>query len=197
MRIQKRLKKELRQIRTPEKERVLLHVGTQKQEQVPVRRSGIRRFATAPVAVALAVLLVLGGVAAVPAVWDYINSGAVKNNNLRVDTVPEGYTGIYTAEDLDRIRGEQWFGNYILMSDIVFTDADYAPGGICEGGWRPIEDAYGSWNGIFNGNGYVIRNLKIRSGTVHTNDWESAAYYGLFGQTNGHFINLALLEVTE
>lgn len=43
-------------------------------------------------------------------------------------TVPEGYTGIYTPEDLNRVR-DNLTGNYILMNDIDMSDW---------GGWEPI-----------------------------------------------------------
>ncbi len=43
-------------------------------------------------------------------------------------TVPEGYTGIYTPDDLNRVR-DNLTGNYILMNDIDMSDW---------GGWEPI-----------------------------------------------------------
>ena len=75
--------------------------------------------------------------------------------------VPEGYTGIYTKADLDAVRNNL-AGNYILMNDIVFTEADFADGGdfYNEGaGWAPIGNspASSSFTGTFDGNGYTIK----------------------------------------
>ena len=76
------------------------------------------------------------------------------------DTVPEGYTAIYTAEDLNNIRNDL-SGKYILMNDIDLSSID---------NWQSIGtiktiDAdlkpYGeSFTGILDGNGHTIKNLK-------------------------------------
>ncbi|MBR3934560.1 MAG: hypothetical protein IKJ68_11735, partial [Clostridia bacterium] len=94
------------------------------------------------------------------------------------DTVPAGYTGIYTKEDLNNVRNNL-NGNYILMNDIIFTNADFEAGGefYNDGmGWVPIGGEFTSWsadynefNGIFDGNGYSIRNIKMnRTPTAYT-----------------------------
>lgn len=77
--------------------------------------------------------------------------------------IPEGYTPIYTKDDLDNIRLDM-SGKYILMNDIVFTDEDYAPGGDFYNsgkGWSPIGTKDIPFMGTFNGNNHVISNLFI------------------------------------
>ena len=54
--------------------------------------------------------------------------------------IPEGYTPIYTTEDLDNIRLNM-SGKYILMNDLLFTAADFMRGGDFYNsgkGWVPI-----------------------------------------------------------
>ena len=108
----------------------------------------------------------------------------------QLHTVPEGWIGVYTAEDLQGIR---WNldGNYILMNDIAIPDALYEEGALFADGFVPIgKKGYpgvlteydsdvmqitrsGAFTGIFDGNGYEISNLHI------TNPNGNSA--GLFG----------------
>ncbi|MGN1345821.1 MAG: hypothetical protein ACI4V1_03495, partial [Eubacteriales bacterium] len=127
-------------------------------------------------------LLVLSSVvvyAASPVVREYVNMLFLKDDSAgRLTEVPDGYTGIYTAEDLNKVRNNL-SGNYILMNDLILTADDYADGGIFEGGFVPIgagKSPYASqpFTGIFNGNGYVISGLIIDG---------SYDYAGLFGFT--------------
>ena len=77
--------------------------------------------------------------------------------------IPEGYTPIYTKDDLDNIRLDL-SGKYILMNDIVFTDEDYAPGGDFYNytyGWKPIGTSSSPFTGELDGNHYDIFNLRI------------------------------------
>jgi len=103
------------------------------------------------------------------------------------NTVPEGYTPIYTIDDLYAIRNNL-SGNYILMNDIDLSET--APGGDwdCGYGWKPIggkgED---SFSGTFDGNGYAIKNMHIYGEPNET-------YIGLFGNTYGVITHLALLD---
>ena len=64
--------------------------------------------------------------------------------------IPEGYTPIYTADDLSSI-GDNLTGKYILMNDIAIPDS----------GWTPIGSAAigGSFSGILDGNGHSITNF--------------------------------------
>ncbi|MBQ8401553.1 MAG: hypothetical protein IJX14_06445 [Clostridia bacterium] len=94
------------------------------------------------------------------------------------DTVPAGWIGVYTAEDLDAIRRNP-DGQYILMNDIVIPEEMYGDGGLFEGGFEPIgkkgyaetgtalgsdisrKTSSGAFTGIFDGNGYEISGLHI------------------------------------
>ncbi len=114
-----------------------------------------------------------------------IISFAETTDSEHITTVPEGYVGIYTKDDLDNIKLDS-HGKYILMNDIVFTEEDYAEGGSFYNsgkGWSPIP----SFWGIFNGNGYVIYNLTINN--------PKADYQGLFGQaTTATICNVTLIN---
>ena len=96
---------------------------------------------------------------------------------LADDEVPEGYTPIYTTEDLDNIRLNM-SGKYILMADLAFTDADYVRGGDFYNsgkGWEPIGTTTAPFNGELDGNGHKITNLIVNT---------TAVYTGLFGYAN-------------
>ena len=93
--------------------------------------------------------------------WDFIEPV------IHQKTVPEGYTGIYTVEDLRRVQNN---GNYILMNNInVQSD------GLTIGSFSNPDV---SFNGIFDGNGYVINGIDYS----HNGDFYSISpgYYGLF-----------------
>ena len=72
------------------------------------------------------------------------------------ETIPEGYTAIYTIDDLYNIRSNT-SGNYILMNDIDLSAT--APGGDwdCGTGWSPIPN----FSGILDGNGHKIANMNL------------------------------------
>lgn len=101
--------------------------------------------------------------------------------------IPEGFTPVYTKDDLDNIRLDM-AGKYILMNDIVFTDADYAQGGDFYNsgiGWSAIGTTTAQFVGEFDGNGYGIYNLQINAPEAHGQ--------GLFGYTTNAVIkNLTL-----
>jgi len=93
-------------------------------------------------------------------------------------TVPDGYTGIYTAQDLDNIRNNM-SGKYILMNDIDLSGW---------GNWEPIgyynpsafHTTANSFTGTFDGNGYIIKGLTIiRSITVATQGCNALFGYAL------------------
>lgn len=96
------------------------------------------------------------------------------NDNKQQDTVPDGYTGIYTIAELNNIRNDL-SGKYILMNDLTFTDGNFAEGGAYAGGWIALGDEDEPFIGIFDGNGYVINNLKLNT---------DRAFSGLFGSTS-------------
>ncbi len=90
---------------------------------------------------------------------------------------------IYTKQDLYDVRNNL-SGFYILMNDIEFTDADFAPGGTFYNGgakWMPFIRDYSASNsgftGIFYGNGYAIKNLQVAD--------SAATYCSIFGVSNG------------
>lgn len=131
--------------------------------------------------VAIAAAIVVGGsvcvYATVPAVRERINMLFLQKESVaRLHEVPDGWMGIYTAEDLEKIR-EDLSGRYILMNDIVIPPEAYEPGGLYENGFTPIggtrvtytnEDGRtmtkaDPFTGICNGNGYTIANVQIQS----------------------------------
>ncbi len=93
---------------------------------------------------------------------------------------------IETKAQLNNVRYDLT-AHYILMADIAFTSADFASTGIFynEGkGWQPIGTGAGtsaSFSGTFDGNGHVVKNLKM-------ND-PDCDYAGLFGCVSGGTIS--------
>ena len=104
------------------------------------------------------------------------------------DDVPYGYTGIYTAEDLNNVRNNL-SGRYALMADIDLTEATAEGGSLdCGYGWLPIGDTSDkSFSGIFLGRNHTITGLRIAGRT--------ADYSGLFGRVNGTVKDLKLTDV--
>ncbi len=193
MNFKKKFKNSLREIETPSPERVLGASAVQNTSTKRKKKS-IGRFSFAPALSVFLCIVLVGCTAAVgiPILINYMNARALTDNLEQLDTVPEGYIGIYTADDLDNVRNAP-NENYILMSDINFSDADFLEGGRFEGGWIPIgSDNYDGngknlFSGIFNGNGYVIRNVKVAGA-----EFVKMASFGIFGETKGQFINLGV-----
>lgn len=179
MNTRKRLKKDFDRIEIPPKEKIIPHIR-------PTRhasrfRTPAKRWLTAPMAIAIAMILVIGVAAAGSIILSQLNANVLTGNNVRLEEVPEGYVGIYTIEDLMAINTALQDGtqakHYILMNDIIFSDADFAPGGICEDGWNGISTGHSGRQHLsvydisntyyddrvcfINGNGHVIRNLRI------------------------------------
>ena len=106
------------------------------------------------------------------------------------NTVPEGYTPIYTIDDLYAVRNNL-SGKYILMNDIDLSAT--APGGDWDSGngWKPIGGlGESNFNGVFDGNGHVIKNMHIY-GELDPN----TKYVGLFGDCSyGCVIRLGLVD---
>ncbi len=70
-------------------------------------------------------------------------------------TVPSGYTGIYSVEDLVAIQEKDRSANYILMKDLDLSGIN----------WEPL--TFGSnrnYAGTFDGNGHTIKNLQAETG---------------------------------
>jgi len=76
------------------------------------------------------------------------------------DTVPTGWIGVYTVDDLNSIRNNM-AGKYILMKDIDLNIAPYNTGV----GWSPIGTSSLEFTGQIDGNGYDINNLYINRPT--------------------------------
>jgi len=173
----RKFKKELKQIEIPDKASVL---GTaySNENSNKKKEKRARKLALTPlVAVILCIVMVGGVAAAIPAIVRYVNAKVLTDNQGRLDTVPEGYIGIYTANDLDSIRSAP-DNNYILMSDIDLSGISFTPIG------SDKDDEI--FSGIFNGNGYAVKGVTLDTSSV------SNGYFGLFGKTHGYFINLCL-----
>lgn len=124
--------------------------------------------------------------------------GCAPVSTFAVDSVPEGYIGIYDIADLYFIRNNL-SANYILMNDIDLTD-DLADGGDWnEGiGWTPLgitSTGCDEFTGVFDGNNYTLTGLRIDVSTVQTSYSEDYYYSGLFGINSGRIINLSFENV--
>ena len=117
-----------------------------------------------------------------------LNTRTTNVSALSNDTVPAGYTAIYTVADLDNIRNNvdadgNIVGNYILMNDLDLSGIN----------WDPIGRGAASDNkyfkGVFDGNGHTIKNL-----TINRPDED---HIGLFGSISrgAEIKNLGLTDV--
>lgn len=117
------------------------------------RKGRGRRILVAVLAATLCVCLVtLTVFAAVPSLRGMLNLPFLSESE-RQETVPEGWVGIYTVEDLDNVRNDL-DGKYILMNDLTFPDGA-SP-------FDPIGTRQEPFTGQFDGNGHVIRGLVIK-----------------------------------
>lgn len=125
------------------------------------------------VALAAAILSVAGAIAiaASPALQNLLNLPFVWQNP-KLKEIPDGYVGIYSAEDLEQIR-ENPDGDYILMADIDLRGTEHTPIGSIEV----------PFNGNFNGNGYRIMNFSIEDGSSGSTPetMMGMTYSGFFG----------------
>lgn len=96
-------------------------------------------------------------------------SGTANITRITPDSIPTGYTAIYTAEDLNNIRNNM-SGKYILMNDIDLSGVDWTPIGIADTSVSP--NIFTPFTGTLDGNGYVISNMHV-NGTQESK--------GLFG----------------
>lgn len=87
-----------------------------------------------------------------------------------------GTADSYTATDLQGVRGNL-SANYAMGSDI---DASTTSGWNSGGGFMPVGEFSGSFNGTFSGLGHTITNLTINR--------PSTDNVGLFGATSSNFI---------
>ena len=99
---------------------------------------------------------------------------------------------IETKYHLNNVRNHL-DASFEMVADIVFADADFARNGSFYNDgkcWSPIGTMSTPFTGIFDGNGFAIKNLKINMFNV-----ESTTYVGLFAYTSGaEFKNLGLIN---
>lgn len=113
-----------------------------------------------------------------------------KAQDASLETVPEGYIGIYDIADLYGIRNDLT-ANYILMNDIDMSE-DTAEGGdwnLTGHGWTPID----GFAGTFDGNGHRIIGMHIY-GEIKQN----VGLFGLLKSNNSEspvIRNLAMVDV--
>ncbi len=99
----------------------------------------------------------------------------INPGHAKAADVPEGYTPIYTIDDLAAIDNDS-SGKYILMNDIDMTEATAKGGSWDTGhGWTPLKQ----FEGELDGNGYHIIGMHIY-GSVETEraGLFEAIYYG-------------------
>ncbi|QDY44822.1 hypothetical protein HF394_02495 [Planococcus glaciei] len=122
----------------------------------------------------LVVMMMLVGIA-LPGFFSKAEAEGVAEIQQKTE-VPTGYIGVYSVEDLEKIRGKL-SGKYILMNDLDLTDAMNEGGAFYNDGigWNPIGDSASPFTGTFDGNGYAIDGLKISLQS------DQIIYAGLFG----------------
>ena len=146
------------------------------------RKGSGRRILVAVLAATLCVCFVtLTVFAAVPSLRGMLNLPFLSESE-RQETVPEGWVGIYTVEDLDNIRNDL-DGQYILMNDLTFADGD-AP-------FNPIGSRQEPFTGQFDGNGHVIRGLVIEVEQETPEIKEGEHYIPGYGATNGTYYDVS------
>ena len=163
--------------KTDEKIKKLMKEDNMKNESKRAVNRSVKAVILCAAVLALSVVVC----AAAPAIREYINMAFLKeDSSARLTEVPDGYIGIYTAEELDNVRNDL-YANYILMNDIVITEEDYEAGGVFENGFEPIGSEETPYRGTFNGNGYVIDGLRIDiDGEIE--DSRNYQNIGLFGK---------------
>ena len=115
---------------------------------------------------------------------DNVPDTAEEQNRLsEEEAIAQGYTVIKTAEDLAAI-GANLSGKYIIMDDIDMTGVD----------WTPIGSSEEAFSGIFNGNGYTIKNLNINAQNgINT---ENIGFFGVTDNAEISNINIANATVS-
>ena len=124
--------------------------------------------------------------------FSLIGSAEDTQNTEHLTEVPEGYVGVYTAEDLFCIR-YNLNANYILMNDIDLTESLSDGGEWNIGtGWQPIGEERSKsqyFEGVFDGNNHSIIGLRFCGNTEFS-------YSGLFGKNKGVIKNFKLEDFT-
>ena len=112
-----------------------------------------------------------------------VYSGSQYGTVMKIDCVYMPGSGtaanpykISTKKGLDAVRLDTE-ASYKLTTSLIYTDADYAFGGVASGGWNPIP----SFSGTFDGGGYTITGLRGNKG-------------GLFATNSGTVSDLLVTE---
>ena len=119
-----------------------------------------RKLLISLVAASLAIVMATA-VAASPTLWGWLTFPFTRESG-QLTEVPEGYVGIYSAEDFELIRNDP-DGNFILMADIDLGGREHTP----------IGDHLDPFDGKFNGNGHVISNFTITASGAAV--WETVS----------------------
>lgn len=165
MKTERKLKRELSCYCTPEIQNVL--PGYQSHASMHKKP---RRTAIIPVCIVMACLMVVSVAGLAPVIAQWLNSNVLSENNRHLTEVPEGYTAIYTLDDLRAIDTSD-NNRFILMNDLDGGGAD----------WVPVTPKYDQSEInllMLNGNGYVIRNLNILGYEVN-----NRIVAGIFGES--------------
>lgn len=91
-------------------------------------------------------------------------------------TVPDGYTEITSVDELNAVR-DNLDGKYILMNDVDLSSVT---------NWTPIGNKDVPFTGVFNGNGYSVKNLSVTE--------VSNKSVGLFGDINNATVANVYIE---
>lgn len=105
----------------------------------------------------------------------------------------DDYKAISTKEDLNNIRNDL-SGKYYLTCDIILTKEDFEQNGFLYNngsGWEPIGNSEEPFTGVFDGNGYSIKNLYIEQKS------DKITEAGLFGKIEHSDIRNLKLENFE
>lgn len=108
--------------------------------------------------------------------------------------VPNGYTPIYTAEDLNNIRNNL-SGKFILMNDIDLSEYE---------NWKPIGTLQTPFCGKFDGNSFTVKNISISEiegenpsaglfGTVKNSQIKDVTVIGQINVNNDNGIRAGLI----
>ena len=116
----------------------------------------------------------------------------------------KSYHSVSTAEELVNVvaeisQGNTTINNIMLADDIDLSELTLTRATVAN--WTPIGTPEKPFNGIFNGNGYSIKNLSI----VETEGKEGKAYIGFIGYAKGAtiknvtfenvYLNIACLDI--
>lgn len=97
------------------------------------------------------------------------------------EALEQGYKVIKTVEDLIAMGAseEALQGRYILLGDIDLDGVD----------WSPVGNSEFPFTGVFNGNGFTIKNV-----TISTDGTDDTDAVGFFGYTKGAEISNVVLD---